>query len=133
MSEEYYIIATAAPLMLVIIGIIVLKICLKITKAEKRTDIKWILISIGMQVGVVMLCSIPMMLAGFSGAFNDSDGPPPEMFPVLFLAIFININLVNVLYEVGIGKSIFIFLIFLIPLGFFMFLEIWSLVEILTI
>ncbi|MBN1217088.1 MAG: hypothetical protein JXA99_16830 [Candidatus Lokiarchaeota archaeon] len=131
MDEEPIIIASVAPILFVILGIIVLKICLKITKAEKRTDIKWILISIGLQVGVVMLCSIPIILAGFSGAFND-EGPPPEMFPVLFLAIFININLVNILYEVGIGKSIFIFLVFMIPLGFFMFMEIWSLVQILS-
>ncbi|MBY9008223.1 MAG: hypothetical protein KGD63_15895 [Candidatus Lokiarchaeota archaeon] len=131
MAEQHYIIAISAPILFVILGIIVLKICLKIAKAEKRTDIKWILISIGIQVGIIMFCSVPMILMAFSDGFQDTEGPPALMYPILFLAIFIDLNIINSLYEVGIGKSLFIFLIFMIPLGFFMFLEIWSLIEIL--
>lgn len=116
--REEYIIIGLSPIVCIILEIIILKICLRITKAEKRTDFKWIIISICMQIGMILFVLSPMILMGFSDAFNNSDGPPPEMFPMIFLAIIIDINLINVLYEIGIGKSIFVFLLFALPVTF---------------
>ena len=116
--REEYIIIGLSPIVCIILEIIILKICLRITKAEKRTDFKWIIISICMQIGMILFVLSPMILMGFSDAFNNSDGPPSEMFPMIFLAIIIDINLINVLYEIGIGKSIFVFLLFALPVTF---------------
>lgn len=116
--REEYIIIGLSPIVCIILEIIILKICLRITKAEKRTDFKWIIISICMQIGMILFVLSPMILMGFSDAFSGTDGPPPEMFPMIFLAIIIDINLINVLYEIGIGKSIFVFLLFALPVTF---------------
>ncbi len=108
-----------APIIFVILEVIVLKIGLKISKAMEKTDFKWILISIGIQTGLVFFVFTPVMFMGISGSFNDQGPDPGIMIPVMITAIIVGVNMINVLHQIGIGKSIFVFILYAIPLTFF--------------
>ena len=57
-----------------IVGLIMLKIGLVVTKAEARTGFKWLLWSFGLQVGMFFFVASPMILLGISGAFQHIVG-----------------------------------------------------------
>ncbi|MFO7795090.1 MAG: hypothetical protein ACQERB_08620 [Promethearchaeati archaeon] len=96
--------------------IIFLKIGLKITKAEKRTNLKWVVGSLFIQVGLIAFIGVPFIIMGVSGEFDDSGPNLAMLIPLLIIGIFLEINIINVIHEPGIGKSIVIFIFFVIPI-----------------
>jgi len=110
------IILIVAPIIFIISEIIFLKIGLKITKAEKRTNLKWVVGSLFIQIGLIAFIGVPLIIMGVSGEFDDG-GPNLAIFiPLLIIGIFLEINLINVIHEPGFGKSIVVFIFFVIPI-----------------
>ncbi len=104
------------PLMF-ILALVLLKIGLVITKAEVRTGIKWVLISFGIQVGVFFFVAGPLMLAGFT---ETNGGGPPGILILLFviIALFMDVNILNITHELGLKRAIIVFVFIFIPFAF---------------
>ncbi|MFX1260275.1 MAG: hypothetical protein ACFFAN_20685 [Promethearchaeota archaeon] len=98
-----------------IIDLILLKIGLKITNAEEKTRFKWILASYGIQVSVFLFLSVPFILWGILGEFED-EGPNPLLIILSFLlAMFIDVNILNVIHKLGIKRALFVYGLMMIP------------------
>ncbi|MFX1393340.1 MAG: hypothetical protein ACFFAH_07180 [Promethearchaeota archaeon] len=98
-----------------IVGLIMLKIGLVITKAEARTGFKWLLWSFGIQVGMFFFVASPMILLGISGAFGEQ-GPEVILIVIfLVLALFIDIHLLNIIHRLGIKRALLVFGLMAIP------------------
>ena len=98
--------------------ILLLKLGLVITKAQKRTQMKWVAGSFAIQFGVIFIISSPLFLLGFMGSFR---GQPDVIIPVIILSVFIDLNVINVLHQVGLKRSLGILLLILVPIIFIMF------------
>ena len=92
-----------------IIGLIMLKIGLVITKAEARTAFKWLIGSFGIQVGMFFFVASPLILMGVSGAFGEHG--PEIILIIIFLivALFMDIHILNVLHRVGLKRALLVF------------------------
>ncbi|MFX1385165.1 MAG: hypothetical protein ACFFBP_22325 [Promethearchaeota archaeon] len=98
-----------------IIGLIMLKIGLVVTKAEARTRFKWLLGSFGLQVGMFFFVASPLILLGISGAFGE-EGPAVILIIIfLVLALFIDIHLLNIIHRLGIKRALLVFGLMAIP------------------
>ena len=98
-----------------IIGLIMLKIGLIITKAEARTGFKWLIGSFGIQVGMFFFVASPLILMGVSGAFGEH-GPEIVLIIIfLILALFMDVHLLNVLHRVGLKRALLVFGFMAIP------------------
>jgi hypothetical protein len=105
----------------VLIGldIFLLKLGLVMMKAEYRTKIKWVAISFLIQFGAIFFVSSPMLILGFTGAFNE--GPPIDFIILAIVgSAFLDFNLINVIHKIGLKKSFFVTLIILVPIIFAM-------------
>jgi len=107
--------------LLVIGGIIIFKLGLVVTKAESKTDFKWVAGSFLIQYGVTLFISAPMLLdmvlALMIGTSNDYRGPEPGSIAlVVIFSSFIVVNLINMLHKPGIIRSIIIALLILGPI-----------------
>ncbi len=96
------------------LALLLLKLGLVLTKAEVRTGFKWVLISFGTQVGIFFFVGGPVMLLGFSG---EMEGGPPVVLIIIFifLALFMGINVLNVMHQLGMKRALIVFLMMLIP------------------
>ena len=94
-------------------GMLLLKLALVVTKAQKRTQMKWIAGSFAIQFGIIFIISSPLFLLGFMGKFQ---GEPDAIIPIVILSLFINLNVINVLHQVGLKRSFGILLIAIVPL-----------------
>jgi len=96
------------------LALVLLKLGLIVTKAEVRTGFKWVLISFGTQVGIFFFVGGPLMLLGFAG---EMEGGPPVILIIIFifLALFIGVNLLNVMHQLGMKRALIVFLMMLIP------------------
>ncbi len=99
--------------------ILLLKLSLVITKAQKRTRIKWVAGSFLIQFGIIFIISSPLFLLGSMGVFQD-DGPGAIIIPIIILSAFIDLNIVNILHQIGLKRSLVIVVIVLIPIVFIM-------------
>ena len=99
--------------------ILLLKLSLVITKAQKRTRIKWVAGSFLIQFGIIFIISSPLFLLGSMGVFQD-DGPGPIILPIIILSAFIDLNIVNILHQIGLKRSLIIVVIVLVPMVFIM-------------
>jgi hypothetical protein len=99
--------------------ILLLKLSLVITKAQKRTRIKWVAGSFLIQFGIIFIISSPLFLLGSMGVFQD-DGPGAIIIPIIILSAFIDLNVVNILHQIGLKRSLIIVVIVLIPIVFIM-------------
>lgn len=97
--------------------ILLLKLGLTITKAQKRTRMKWVAVSFLIQFGVILIISSPMILLGFAGVF---DGGPGVIIPIIIFSIFIDLNVINVIHQVGLKRSLVVVLIIIVPIVFIM-------------
>ena len=97
--------------------ILLLKLGLAITKAQKRTRMKWVAVSFLIQFGVIFIISSPMFLLGFAGAFN---GNPGVIIPIIILCTFIDLNIINVIHQVGLKRSLVVVLLIIVPIVFIM-------------
>ena len=105
--------------LLIIGGIIIFKIGLVVTKAESKTDFKWVAGSFLIQYGVTLFISAPMLLdmvlASMVGTINNEPEPGSIAMVVVF-STFIVVNLINMLHKPGIIRSIIIALLILGPI-----------------
>jgi len=99
------------------VDILLLRLGLGITNAKKRTRMKWVALSFLIQFGVIFIISSPMFLLGFSGAF---DGDPGIIIPIIILCTFIDLNVINVIHQVGLKRSLVVVLIIILPIIFIM-------------
>ena len=98
-----------------IVGLILLKIGLVISKAETRTGFKWLLGSFGIQVGMFFFVGSPLILLGISGAFGEQ-GPEIILIIIfLVLALFIEVNLLNILHRLGLKRALLVFALMVAP------------------
>ena len=97
--------------------ILLLKLGLAIAKAQKRTRMKWVAGSFLIQFGVIFIISSPMFLLGFAGEF---DGDPGVIIPIVILCTFIDLNVINVIHQVGLKRSLVVVLIIIVPIVFIM-------------
>ena len=93
--------------------ILLLKLALVVTKAQKRTRMKWVAGSFAIQFGIIFIISSPLFLLGFMGKFQ---GEPDAIIPIVILSLFIDLNVINVLHQVGLKRSFGILLIIFVPI-----------------
>jgi len=93
--------------------IILLKLGLIMTKSKKRTRMKWVAGSIAIQFGVVFVISSPLFLLGIMGAFQ---GGPEGLIPVILISIFIDLNVINILHQIGLKRSFVVVLLTFAPI-----------------
>ena len=100
------------------IGIILLKISLAITKAERKTQFKWVAASYGIQFGITFAISSPLLLWGMIGAFEGDIG---AIIAVSILCAFVNLNIINILHKIGLKRALVVGLITVGPLIYVMY------------
>jgi hypothetical protein len=83
--------------------ILLLKLGLIITKAQEKKNMKWVAGSFGIQLGVVFFIGSPLILYGMIGKFQ---GDPGLIIPVILFAVFIDLNLINVIHKIGLKRSL---------------------------
>ena len=93
--------------------IMLLKLALVVTKAQKRTRMKWVAGSFAIQFGIIFIISSPLFLLGFIGKFQ---GELDVIIPIVILSLFIDLNVINVLHQVGLKRSFGILLITFVPI-----------------
>ncbi len=100
--------------------ILLLKLGLAITKAKIRTRIKWVAGSFAIQFAIIFIISSPLFLLGAMGAFNDDGGPGGIIIIIIIISAFIDLNIVNVLHQIGLKRSFIIVVMILVPIVFIM-------------
>lgn len=95
--------------------ILLLKLGLVITKAQKRKRMKWVAGSFAIQFGVVFAISSPLFLLGIIGAFKG--GPPPVgLASIVFISAFIDLNIINILHQIGLKRSLVVVIFTFAPI-----------------
>jgi len=97
--------------------IFLLKLALVVTKAQKRRRMKWVAGSFAIQFGIIFIISSPLFLLGFMGSFQ---GEPDVVIPIVIFSVFIDLNVINVLHQVGLKRSFGILLLTFVPIMFIM-------------
>jgi len=103
-------------------GIIILKIGLAITKAESKTNFKWVVISYLILYGVTLFVSTPMLLDMFlsemecmgDDCYYETDGGLIGL-SVIF-STFLVLNLINIIHKPGLARSFILTLLILGPI-----------------
>ena len=99
--------------------ILLLKLGLAITKAQEKTDFKWVAGSFGIQFGIIFFISTPMILGGWTGQFTE--GPPILLIIItVIFCTFIDLNVVNILHKIGWLRSFIIVILILGPISYAM-------------
>jgi hypothetical protein len=93
--------------------ILLLKLGLMMTKSKKRTRMKWVTGSFAIQFGVVFVVSSPLFLLGIMGAFQ---GQPEGFVPIILISVFIDLNVINVLHQIGLKRSLVVVLLTFAPI-----------------
>ncbi len=102
-------------------GVLILKIGLAVTKAESKTNMKWVVGSFFIQFGVILFISTPMFFDMF---LHPNFGTPNFIYPIppsvitmiVIFSIFIVLNLINTIHKPGIIRSFVITLLILGPI-----------------
>ena len=109
---------------LLIVEIIVLKVALIVVKAEDRKGIKWVAISILIQLGVILFTCIPIILIELIGGLGG--GYAFLVIIIIIVALFIDFNVINVIHRLGMKRALIVFIFFLIPIiivGFLIYIN----------
>jgi hypothetical protein len=104
-------------LILTVADLVLLKLGLIITKAERWKKMKWVAASFFIQFGVIFAIGSPLFLLGMIGAFNGDFG---AIIPVVIICAFVDINVVNAIHRIGLKRSLVIVAIIIIPMVFVM-------------
>ena len=99
------------------VDILLLKLGLTITKARERTRIKWVAVSFLIQLGVIFIISSPLFLLGFAGEFKED---AEVVIPIILLCTFIDLNVINIIHQVGLKRSLIVVSIIILPIVFIM-------------
>lgn len=102
--------------------ILLLKLGLAITKAQKRRQMKWVAGSFLIQFGIVFIVCSPLFLMGIYGFLQgDIFEILPTIIPIMLLSLFIDLNLINILHQIGLKRSLVVLLFTFAPVVFIMF------------
>jgi hypothetical protein len=88
-----------------------------VTKAKKKTRMKWVAGSFAIQFGIVFIISSPLFLLSILGTFQGNFN---VILPIIILSAFIDLNVINVLHQVGLKRSFGILLLTFGPIIFIM-------------
>ena len=102
---------------LIIVDLVLLKIALAVTKTERWKKMKWATASYFIQFGVVFAVGSPLFLLGMIDAFN---GNPGAIFPIVIIAAFADVNIVNIIHRIGLIRSLFVVIFIIVPMVFIM-------------
>jgi hypothetical protein len=96
-----------------------LKIGLIISKAEVKSEWKWVLASSFIQAGLSFFIMSPIFINMFSD-FGTGEGPgDTEIFGLIFgllaLGMIINLQVINVIHHIGMKRALLIFVLEIIP------------------
>ncbi|MFX1242101.1 MAG: hypothetical protein ACFFA7_12710 [Promethearchaeota archaeon] len=109
---------------LLVVDIFILKIGLAITKAQEKTNFKWVAGSFGIQFALIFFISTPMILGGWTGQFSTGD--PLTFIPLISLTVvfctFIDLHVINIIHKIGMGKALIIAILILGPVTYAMYL-----------
>lgn len=96
--------------------ILFFKLGLATVKSKTRKGFKLLAISILIQLFMIALLASPFILMGFAGEF-EMEGPSPVLIIfAIVLAIFLDLNIINILHKTGLKKAILCFFLMIIPL-----------------
>ena len=94
--------------------ILFFKLGLSAAKSKTRKGFKWLAISIIIQLCMIALLASPFILTKFAGGFDYKD-----FYLIIFaiaLAIFMDLNIINILHKTGLKRAILCFFLMLVPL-----------------
>jgi hypothetical protein len=107
----FYFIVGAVIVGMILTDLIMMKLGLTIVKADTRTQFKWVMASFLIQVLTIFIVISPIILIlalGLEPAISNI-----IIFGVL--ALFIEINVINILHKTGFGRAIVVFFLIAIP------------------
>jgi hypothetical protein len=93
--------------------IFLLKLALIITKTKKRRKMKSVMYSFLIQFGVVFLIGSPLFILSLIGQF---DGDPGVITAISVLGLLIDINIINVIHNIGLKRSLVVGLLVIVPM-----------------
>ena len=110
---------------LILVGIIILKIGLAITKAQSKTSFKWVAGSYLIQYAVTLFLSSPMLLnmvlsamrcmeSGLPDCYYESD--PGLIGMAVIFSVVLVLNLINIIHKPGLKRSLILTLLILGPI-----------------
>ncbi|MFX1567664.1 MAG: hypothetical protein ACFFCV_04765 [Promethearchaeota archaeon] len=99
--------------LLILFDMLFLKIGLAITKAQVKKNLKWVAFSWVIQFGVIFFIGSPLILYGMIGRFQ---GDPGIIMLVIFFAVFIDVNIINLLHRVGLKRSVVVMIFVVGPI-----------------
>jgi hypothetical protein len=104
---------------LIVGGIFLLKLGLVITKAESKTNFKWVAISFLLQYGLTLLMSTPIlldMILAFAKGTSYEGPSEGTMAMAIIFSIVLVINIINIIHKPGLKRSIIVALLILGPI-----------------
>ncbi len=102
--------------------IFILKLGLTITKAQEKTNFKWVAGSFGIQFGLIFFISTPMILGGWTGQYTTGEPPIALIIITVILCAFIDLNVINIIHKIGIVRALIIALLIIGPVTYAMYL-----------
>jgi len=102
---------------LIVADLVLLKVGLALTKAERWKRMKWAVASYFIQFGVIFAIGSPLFLLGMIGAFK---GDPAAIIPVVIISAFADMNIVNIIHRIGLKRSLVVVILILVPMIFVM-------------
>ena len=102
---------------LIIVDLVLLKVALAVTKTQRWKNMKWAAASYFIQFGIVFAVGSPLFLLGMIGAF---DGNPGAIVPIVIIAAFADVNIVNIIHRIGLRRSIIVVIFIIVPMVFVM-------------
>ncbi|MFX0082143.1 MAG: hypothetical protein ACFE94_10360 [Candidatus Hodarchaeota archaeon] len=120
--DKYYPFIIAG--VMIFAGIVILKIGLAITKAESKTNFKWVAGSYLIQYGVTLFVCSPMLLDMFLAIaeckgqpFCDYRGPEEWLIALaVVFSVFLVLNIINIIHKPGLARSFILTLLILGPI-----------------
>ena len=102
---------------LLFLGVLIFKIGLLATKAQVKTNAKWVFGSFFIQFGLIFFISIPIMLGGITG--DSSNGGPDDglIATVIIFSAFIDVQVVNIIHKLGMKRSLIIVILIIGPIA----------------
>jgi len=96
--------------------ILFFKLGLASVKSKTKKGFKWLAISVMMQLFIVALLASPFILTQFAGGFEYKGPSPGLIIFAIILAIFLDLNIINVLHKTGLKRALLCFFLMLVPL-----------------
>ena len=78
---------------------------------------KWVAGSFVIQFGIVFVVNSPLFILGITGSISGDAGDIiPMVLPIIILSLFIDLNIINILYQVGLKRSLVVLLFTFAPI-----------------